>query len=245
MKHANSSVPRRTQNETTPEQPIPNDKARKGCGKGSPSTQNGTRQPVPAARPPLRRRNADLRPREYLTEAEIERLVHAVRRRCRERRREVQQTRDEAMIVLAFRHGLRVSELCTLRWDQVDFDCGRLHVIRCKNGSPSAHPLAGVELRLLRRIHPENAPHRYVFLTKHGVPISPAGFRKMLARVAHKAGFGFGVHPHMLRHACGYALANAGHDTRLIQDYLGHKNIQHTVRYTALAAERFKALWPD
>ena len=132
-----------------------------------------------------------------------------------------------------------------LRWDQVDVEHGLLHVRRIKNGTPSVHPLGGGELRALRKLQREAIPSRSVFTTKRRAPMSLAGFRKMLARTGETAAFPFSVHPHMLRHACGYKLANDGQDTRAVQHYLGHKNIQHTVRYTELAADRFKSFWEN
>ena len=147
------------------------------------------------------------------------------------------------MILIAYQHGLRVGELCALRWDQVDFEEGRLHVCRLKNGRPSVHSLHGAVLRLLRQVKRDSAPSAYVFNTEREGPMSAAGFRKLLARTGAAAGFGFGIHPHMLRHACGYKLANDGQDTRAIQDYLGHRNIQHTVNYTQLKVDRFMQFW--
>jgi len=153
--------------------------------------------------------------------------------------------RDMVMILVAYRHALRVSELCALRWDQVNFARGLLHVRRVKNGTPSVHPLGGSEIRTLRRLRREQSESRHVFLSERRSPMSPAGFRKMLARTGEGSEFPFPVHPHMLRHACGYKLANDGQDTRALQHYLGHKNIQHTVRYTELSPERFKSFWED
>ena len=145
------------------------------------------------------------------------------------------------MMFLAFRHGLWAAEIVDLRWDQVDL--GRnacLHVRRVKNGMPSVHPLQGDEMRALRALKREST---FVFVSERGAPFTRAGFAKMVARLGVEAKFKFGVHPHMLRHACGYALANRGHDTRALQAYLGHKNIQHTVRYTELSPTRFKDFW--
>jgi type 1 fimbriae regulatory protein FimB/type 1 fimbriae regulatory protein FimE len=147
------------------------------------------------------------------------------------------------MILIAFRHGLRAAELVDLRWDQVDL--GRnacLRVRRVKNGMPSVHPLQGDEMRALRELK-RSADSPFVFVSERGAPFTRAGFAKMIARLGQEAGFKFGVHPHMLRHACGYALANRGHDTRALQAYLGHKTIQHTVRYTELSPTRFKDFW--
>ena len=209
-----------------------NSKTKTTGGRRPPTTVNGT---VPPHRP----LNAARRPREYLTPKEVELLRKAARERGR------YGHRDATMILIAYRHGLRAAELCALRWDQVDLAHGLLHVRRLKNGMPSVHPMGGSEIRDLRRLKREQIESRHVFLTERRAPISPAGFRKMLARVGEDGEFPFPVHPHMLRHACGYKLANDGQDTRAVQHYLGHKNIQHTVRYTELSPERFKAFWGD
>jgi integrase len=125
------------------------------------------------------------------------------------------------MVLVAYRHGLRASELVDLHWDQVDFRTATLHVRRVKKGTPSTHPILGDELRGLRRLQREQEPRSpFVFTSERGA-----------------------AHPHMLRHACGYALANRGHDTRALHAYLGHRNIQHTVRYSELAPTRFKDFW--
>jgi type 1 fimbriae regulatory protein FimB/type 1 fimbriae regulatory protein FimE len=148
------------------------------------------------------------------------------------------------MILVAYRHGLRVSELVDLRWDQVDFRTAALHVRRVKQGTPSTHPILGDELRALRRLQREQEPKStFVFTSERDVPFGTAGFARMVERAGGEARLGFKVHPHMLRHACGYALANRGHDTRALQAYLGHKNIQHTVRYTELSPTRFRDFW--
>jgi site-specific recombinase XerD len=149
------------------------------------------------------------------------------------------------MILVAFRHGLRVSELCTLTWDQINFSQGMMHVRRIKNGIGSVQQIGGEEMRMLRALKREDSSSRYVFMTERGAPMTAAGFRKFLSRLAIRAKFQFLVHPHMLRHACGYKLANDGRDTRALQHYLGHKNIMHTVRYTELSPERFKKFWDD
>jgi type 1 fimbriae regulatory protein FimB/type 1 fimbriae regulatory protein FimE len=105
--------------------------------------------------------------------------------------------------------------------------------------------MGGIEIRALRRLKREQIESRYVFVTERRAPMTAAGFRKMVARIGETGKFPFPVHPHMLRHACGYKLANDGQDTRAVQHYLGHKNIQHTVRYTELSPERFKSFWED
>jgi integrase len=153
--------------------------------------------------------------------------------------------RDALMVLLAFRHGLRAGEVCDLRWEQIDFKTASLHVRRLKNGTPSTHPLTGRELRALRRHHRESKKSPFVFVSERGAPLSAPGFSRLVERAAASAGLGIKAHAHMLRHACGYKLANDGHDTRSLQAYLGHKNIQNTTRYTALAPDRFKGFWKD
>jgi site-specific recombinase XerD len=186
---------------------------------------------------PKRPLNRDLRTREYLTEAEVERLMKAATRNR-------WGHRDSTMVLVVYRHGLRASELVDLRWDQVEFRTATLHVRRVKQGTPSTHPILGDELRGLRRLQREQEPRSaFVFTSERGAPFSPAGFARMIERAGAVAKLGFKAHPHMLRHACGYKLANDGHDTRALQAYLGHKNIQHTVRYTELAPTRFKDFW--
>ncbi|WP_017325232.1 tyrosine-type recombinase/integrase [Synechococcus sp. PCC 7336] len=179
------------------------------------------------------------RPREYLTPREVDELMAVAKQRGRHGHR------DATMILIAYRHGLRVSELCALRWEQVDLDAGLLQVYRLKRGIPSVHPLRGPELRALRRLKRESRLSPYLFMTERGAPMTAAGFRKLLTRISQLSSLPFSIHPHMLRHACGYKLVNDGHDTRSIQHYLGHKNIQHTIRYTELSASCFAQFWQD
>lgn len=189
--------------------------------------------------PPPRQTNASRRRREYLTPDEIEKVLKA----CGQVGRH--QARDRALVLIAYRHGLRVSELVALRWDQVDLKPGLLHVRRLKKGIPSAQPIRGPELRALRELRRQYPDSPYVFVTERGGPLTPATFRKLLARAGELAKIPLPIHPHMLRHSTGYKLANDGQDTRAIQHYLGHRNITHTVRYTELSPERFKGFWKD
>jgi type 1 fimbriae regulatory protein FimB/type 1 fimbriae regulatory protein FimE len=181
--------------------------------------------------------NSSVRNREYLTSAEIERLMAAARTSSR------YGHRDATMIMIGYRHGLRASELCDLQWHQVELPTGRLHVRRAKSGSPSVHPLQGDEIRALRRLQREQGRSAHVFASERGGPMTPKAFHALFARIGAWAKMPFPIHPHMLRHGCGFALANAGHDTRALQAWLGHRNIQHTVRYTELAPDRFKNFW--
>jgi integrase len=180
------------------------------------------------------------RPREYLTGPEIETLMAAARKSSR------YGHRDATMILIAYRHGLRASEICDLQWHQVELTAGRLHVRRTKRGTPSVHPMRGDEMRALRRLQREQDPAgAHVFASERGGPMTPKSFHTLISRLGERARMPFPIHPHMLRHACGYALANAGHDTRALQAWLGHRNIQHTVRYTELSPARFRDFWKD
>jgi integrase len=146
---------------------------------------------------PTRPPNADLRTREHLTEAEVERLMDAARKNR-------WGHRDATMVLVAYRHGFRPAELVDLRWDQIDFASGTLHVRRVKRGTPSTHPILGDELRALRRLQREQQPKSpFVFTSERGAPFSTAGFARMVERAGAEAKLGFKVHPHMLRHACG------------------------------------------
>ena len=189
--------------------------------------------------PPRKQKNTDLRSREYLSEHEIERLRKAAKKNERHGHR------DDTLIFIMFRHGLRVSELVALRWDQIDFKQGLLHVKRIKNGINATHPLRGPELRALKKLQRDYPDSPYVFLSERDAPLSARTAHHIISRAAKLADFTFSVHPHMLRHSTGFYLANKGHDTHSIQNYLGHVNINNTVIYTQLAPGRFKDFWND
>jgi integrase len=188
---------------------------------------------------PTRPANGELRQREYLTAAEVNKLIKTAKDG-----RGRYGDRDATLILIAFRHGLRAKEICDLEWSQVEFGrSASLHVHRVKNGKPSVHPLRGDEIRVLRDLRRQFPDSGYVFATERGGPFTPDAVNRLIKRIGERAAFDFLVHCHMLRHGCGYALANAGHDTRAIQDWLGHRSIQHTVRYTELSPTRFKDFW--
>jgi integrase len=183
----------------------------------TPTTENRTVTP-------RRPNNADVRSREHLTADEAERLIEAAGGNR-------QGHRDALMVLLAYRHGLRAAEVTDLQWEQVDFKTASLHVRRVKNGTPSTHPLTGRELRELRRHQRESPASPFVFVSERDVPLTTAGFARIVERAAGAAKLGIKAHAHMLRHACVYKLANDGVDTRSLQAYLGHRNIQKTTRY--------------
>ncbi len=183
---------------------------------------------------PKRLPNCKLRTREYLTEAEIERLMAAAKRTAG-------ATGTLLWSLRPIGTGIRVSGPSL---GSGGVRNGPLHVRRVKQGTPSAHPVLGDEQRAQRRLQRDQEPKSpFVFTSERGSPFSTAGFARMVERAGVEAKLGFKAHPHMLRHACGYALANKGHDTRALQAYLGHRNIQHTVRYTELSPTRFKDFW--
>jgi integrase len=163
---------------------------------------------------PKRHKYTDVRSREYLTAAEVDRLRKAARSIGRH------GLRNDTMILLAYRHGLRVSELITLRWDQFDLDHGFFHVRRLKRGVPSTHPLTTGEIRALRRLQNAAADSAYVFVSERKGPLTDSSVRKMIAQAGAIAELGFPVHPHQLRHGCGFKLANDKQDTRAIQLFL-------------------------
>jgi site-specific recombinase XerD len=177
--------------------------------------------------------------REYLRPSEVKALMKAAKSVGRNR------VRDAAMILLMFRHGLRTAELVALKWSRVDLTSGYLEVQRVKHGHHSVHPLRSPELRALRQLRRDYPDTQYVFVSERKAPLSTRSVRHIVARAGKLAGIEDRVHPHQLRHACGYYLATNGHDTRAIQDYLGHRNIQHTVRYTQLNPSRFENFWTD
>ena len=189
-------------------------------------------------RPPIRRKNAETRSREYLTGTEIEKLLKAAGHGRHGHR-------DMTLLMVMFRHGLRVSEAIALRWDQADLKTGLLAVTRAKGGLPSTHPLRGPELRALRTLRRNSPDSPYLFVSERGGPMTDSNVRKLVAKIGVEAKLPFRIHPHMLRHACGFKLANDGHDTRSLQQYLGHANIRHTVRYTELSPDRFKTFFRD
>ena len=191
----------------------------------------------------VRPTNKALRPteREYLTDAEIKKLSEAAKRGDRN------PHRDATLVLVLVRHGLRAREGCNLEWSQVEMGKNAvMHVRRAKNGTSAVHPIRGDELRALRQLQREqDPPSAFVFTSERGTPFSPDSLNNLIKALSKKANLPFPIHCHMLRHSCGYALANAVHDTRRIQAYLGHKSIEHTVRYTALSDAPFKEFWRE
>lgn len=189
--------------------------------------------------PPKRQSNKATRSREYLTTHEVDALRKTARHIGR------YGHRDDTLILLMFRHAFRVSEIITLRWDQIDLKQGLLHVSRIKNGLASTHPLRGIELRALRQLRRDDDNMPYVFVSERKAPLTTRTVHHIIARAGKESDLSFTIHPHMLRHSTGFYLANSGQDTRAIQSYMGHANIKNTVIYTELAPQRFKDFWQD
>jgi integrase len=186
---------------------------------------------------PTRLTNGEYRTREYLRPAEVDKLIMAAGKNR-------WGLRDSTMILLCYRHALRASELVDLEWSQVDFDAANLHVKRAKGSTDAVHPIRGDEMRALRKLRKDNPDGRFVFVSERGSTMTVAGFNRLVQRAGKAAGLNeLKPHAHMLRHSSGYALINAGHDVRTLQAYMGHKNIQHTTRYAALADAPFRDFW--
>ena len=189
----------------------------------------------PSAAAPV---DAHERARDYLSEEEFRRFLQGTRdSRYR--------WRNTAMLLLTFYHGLRVSELCHLKRQAIDLTHGRIWVARLKGSLSTEQPLRAEELRALKRYLPQrgDAQLPWYFLTERGDQFTRFAINYLVGVTGQRAGLPFPVHPHMLRHGCGYALANRGYDLRVIQDYLGHRDPKHTTRYTRTAASRFEGLW--
>lgn len=188
--------------------------------------------------PPPRRRK-DTRPRKHLTPSEVAALLRAAHKSGR------YGLRDEAAVLLAYRHGLRASELVALEWSAIDFKGATIAIRRAKGGLTTEHPLRAVELRLLGRLRKESPDATYVLMTERGTPWTTSNWRKVLTRLAGPAKLPISVNPHALRHATGFYLASKGVDTRALSHYLGHRSLQSSEIYTAQSAARFKDFWRD
>jgi len=190
--------------------------------------------------PPIRRRNQDVRPREYLTLDEVGALAAAAKRIGRH------GYRDRVLILTMYRHALRVGEAARLTWDDVIFarTC-TMAVRRLKKGTPSIHPLTGDEVRELKQLQRDSQATRFIFTSERGTPLTTRAIRHIVQRAGEAAGLSFPIHPHMLRHSKGYRLAQKGIDTRAIQAFFGHRRIESTVIYTEVDPSRFRDLIED
>jgi len=178
--------------------------------------------------------------RKHSTVREVENLVAAAKGSRFE-------ARDGCLLMIMLRHGLRVSEACALRLEQADTESRVLYVARLKKGLSTTHPLRADELRLIKAWLADRsamkATDKAFFVSQHRKPLNRRTAWLAIRKYGDLAGLELPAHPHQLRHACGFALADQGADTRLIQDYLGHRDIRHTVIYTATNPARFERLW--
>ena len=187
-----------------------------------------------------RQTNDAYRVREHLTEGEMDKLLAALKQNRHGHR-------DWLIGLLIYRHGLRVSEACDLRWDDIDLAKRTIIVRRLKGSTDSSHYLERDELAGLKRLQRDQQAGgikaAYVFVNERGQPFGRMGIARMIERAGEAAKLPFPVHVHMLRHSTGYALAGKGMDTRRLQHFLGHASITNTVRYTAMSPEPFKDVW--
>ena len=176
-------------------------------------------------------------PKTYLTETEINTFLKSINKVFKRT-----SLRNHLIVLLLYRHGFRVSELCSLRWSDINLQSGRLNVTRLKGSKSGYHPMQADSIRMLKRYKKTKyGSFEYVFCTSQGVPIDRYTVNSMLHRVCRYLGWDL-IYPHIFRHSCGYHLANQGLDTRLIQDYLGHSDIQSTVIYTKTNPNRYKEI---
>lgn len=192
--------------------------------------------------PPRLKPYAERRSREHLTPNEVSSLINAAASKGRFAQR------NSLLLRMMYRHALRVSEAVELKWEQLNLTEKVFHVARLKGGVGTTHPLCDSEINLLRKLWEErnpNDPSPYVFLSSRSMPLTTSAVRKIVTEAGKIAGMPFPIHPHMLRHSCGYFLASKGIDTRAIQLYMGHVNIQNTTKYTALSPGRFKGFWEE
>lgn len=180
--------------------------------------------------------DAHERRQDYLGPPDMERLLTSAKKGRH-------GIRDQLLLMMMYRHGLRVSEATALRRADVDLSQARIWISRLKNGLSVEQPVSGDELRALRRwLAKRNDALPWLFISERQQPLTRQAVNYIVATAGDRAGLGH-VNPHMLRHSCGFALANRGHDLRLIQDYLGHRDPRHTAHYTRTAARRFDNLW--
>jgi integrase len=177
--------------------------------------------------------------RNYLLPKEFDRLLVAAKDSGRHAHR------NYTLILLCYRHGLRLGELMNLRWRMVDLKSKVLRVSRRRGGINSVHPLRTIELQALRTLKKDYPKSSYLFTKDRGALLSERSVSRIVSEAAVEAGIKIPVNPSTLRRGCSYALANSDHNILAIQNYLGHKNIQQTLRYMQLSSKPFKNFWRD
>lgn len=186
---------------------------------------------------PRKKKRVAGKSRDYVLPKEVDRLLDAAIHTGRHGHR------NYTLILLCYRHGLRLGELVNLKWRAVDFKRKVLRVTRLMNGINSVHPLAAFELKALRQLKRDYPKSAYVFVTDQGRTLSDRAVSRIISETGVKARLSLHVSPSMLRRGCGYALAKAGHNVVALQHYLGHRNVRNTLRYFELPSRPFKDFW--
>jgi type 1 fimbriae regulatory protein FimB/type 1 fimbriae regulatory protein FimE len=180
--------------------------------------------------------DAHERAKDFLAEADMDRMLEAAKKGR-------YGIRDHLLVLMMYRHGLRVSEAIALKLNDVNLAQARLWVKRLKNSLSVEHPIAGDELRAIKRyLATRDDKLPWLFISERGQPFTRYAVNYLIGAIAREAGLP-GVHPHTLRHSCGYYLADRGTDLRTMQDYRGHRDPRHTVHYTRVSGRRFEGLW--
>lgn len=195
-----------------------------------PSSEKSTRKKLT---PPTKPKKSEYGARQYLTPDEIKQLIESAKTVGRHGHR------DSTLILICYRHALRVGELIALRWEQISLEEQRIRIERMKKGNPSTHRLESDEVTALTSLREENPQSETVFVSERQGPLTRRAIHSIIARAAKVAKISFPVHPYMLRHAKGFQLGSKGVDTKAIQAYFGHRNIQHTAGYTPDQADQF------
>ena len=176
------------------------------------------------------------RAKDFLSDAEIKSFLDASKKTRYPKR-------NYLLLLMMYRHGLRVSEAISIKKSDVDIRESRIWIKRLKSGLSVEHPISGDELRGIKRYlssREDNLP--WLIVNERCLPLTRQAGNYIVKVISTTAKLE-NVRPHTIRHSFGFYLANKGYDLRLIQDYLGHRDPKHTAHYTRVVSKRFEKLW--